>query len=75
MPIIAIKNPRGLSENRIQDIEKDLNKRAKDNEGMMVLYELIQASRICSWDFFARKMKSEIISEGFHCLFNLLLSS
>ncbi|XP_003746922.1 E3 ubiquitin-protein ligase RNF25 [Galendromus occidentalis] len=44
IPVIAIKNPRGLSENRIQDIKKDLIQRAKDREGMMVLYELIQAA-------------------------------
>lgn len=44
LPEIAIKNPRGLSDQRLQQIEKDLQETAQNNEGMIMLYQLIEVS-------------------------------
>ncbi|XP_022673292.1 E3 ubiquitin-protein ligase RNF25-like isoform X3 [Varroa destructor] len=45
LPEITIKNPRGLSDQRLQQIEKDLQDNAQSNKGMMMLYHLIEVAK------------------------------
>ncbi|CAN7987920.1 unnamed protein product [Ixodes pacificus] len=55
LPEVAIRNPRGLSDEKIERIRRDVQETARENAGGPMLYQLIEVEHPCKMRHFFPK--------------------